>query len=240
MIERLMRQHLDRVRAATILEVGPGYSTFGRVAAQVTGANCLVLIDVDQAVLDWQAEQCAKVGLPAKCILLSLDVDDLNRIAGSYDLILCQEVLEHLTNAEEVLLTLSKHLAPDGRVVITVPTKFSERVMRWLNPSYEKGQVHGHVREFDEFELNRVITHAGLTPIVFIPTQPHYFISHVWMHATRMKVEMATGGLRTRGLRFFIWSRLTYYFKRFFMFTGPERWGRLLPRNYFVVARKQL
>jgi hypothetical protein len=40
-------------------------------------------------------------------------------------------------------------------------------------------------------------------------------------------------------MRFFIWSRLTYYFRRFFMSTGPERWGRLFPRNYFVVARKQ-
>jgi hypothetical protein len=110
--------------------------------------------------------------------------------------------------------------------------------MRRLNPSYENDQEHGHVREFDEQELNRVMAQAGLAPIVFIPTQPHYFISHVWMHATRMKVEMATGSLRTRGLRFLIWGRLTYYFKRLFMATNPEWWGRRFPRNYFVVARK--
>lgn len=238
MIERLMRQHFAGFHAKSILEVGPGYSSFGRIAADVTGAEKLVMIDVYPAVLDWQAQQAAKVGLNTESIVMTLDTDDLNRITGSYELILVQEVLEHLTNAEEVLAALTKLLAPEGRVVITVPTQFSERVMRRLNPSYENGQEHGHVREFDERELVRVIAQAGLTPIILVPTQPHYFISHAWMHATRMKVEMATGSLKTTGARFFIWSRLTHYFRRLFLATGPERWGKLFPRNYFVVARK--
>lgn len=238
MIERLMREHLAGVRASSILEVGPGYSKFGRVAADVTGAKKLVLVDVDPAVLDWQRSECEKIGLSVDCQLLSLDVDDLDRITGSYDLILCQEVLEHLTNAEEVLPALATRLAPGGTVIITVPTRFSERLMKRLNPSYMEGQLHGHVREFDQRELMRVIENAGLQPIVFVGTQPHYFISHVWMHATRMKVEMATGSLHTSGVRFFIWGRLTHYLRRLFLFTGPEKWGRLFARNYFVVARK--
>ena len=240
MIERLMHQHLRDFRAETILEVGPGYSSFGRMAAHTTGANKVTFVDCDPSVLAWQASECGKINLVAEYLLVSLDQDDLSNLGGPYDLILCQEILEHLPKAEEVLLALANRLSPDGRMVITVPTKLSEKLIKWLNPSYMEGQVHGHVREFDEQGLRDILNQAGLYPLVFLPTQPHYFLSHMWLYGTRMKVEIATGNVLTKGVRMFIWGRLTLYSKRFFMLTGPERWGRILPRNYFVVAKRGL
>ncbi len=239
MIEYLMRQHLQGIDATDVLEVGAGYSNFGRVACEVTGGRRLVLVDVDPAVLDWQLAQCRQIELAAKGVRASLDTGDLERIDGAFDLILCQEVLEHLPNAEEVLGGLTRRLSRTGSIVITVPTKLSEAVMRWVNPSYMEGQVHGHVREFDSAGLHRLLAQAGLHADVFVPTQPHYFLSHLWLHATRMKVDIATGTVHSRGVRRLVWSRLTSYTRRFFMLTGPRWWGRLLPRNYFVVARRR-
>lgn len=240
MIERLMRQHLRDFRADTILEVGPGYSPFGRVAANITGANNITFVDCDPSVLAWQVSECSKINLAAEYLLVSLESDDLSALGGPYDLILCMEILEHLPNAEEVLRALANRLSPEGRMVITVPTKLSERLMKWLNPSYMEGQVHGHVREFDEHGLREILNQAGLYPLVFIPTQPQAFLSHMWLYGTRMKVEIATGSVLTKGLRRFIGGRLDSYSMRFFMLTGPEWWGRILPRNYFVVGKRGL
>jgi hypothetical protein len=54
-----------------------------------------------------------------------------------------------------------------------------------------------------------------------------------------MKTEGSTGRILTGGFRGFVLGHLTSFGRRFFLLTGPEFWGKLLPRNYFVVAVKR-
>jgi len=169
--------------------------------------------------------------------MLSLEAADLDVIDGLYDVILCQELLEHLPNAEEVLKALARHLAPTGRMVITVPTRRSERWLKRINRAYMRNEPHGHVREFDEAAMRELLDSCDLTPRVFVPTQPHYFIYHTWVFGTRMRVECSTGKMLTGGFRHSFGLKLLARSKSFFLRTGWERWGRWLPRNYFIVAR---
>jgi SAM-dependent methyltransferase len=235
-IEGLLQRYLRGTPARTILDVGPGFGRFSRVAAQVTGATRIVYLDYSRSVLDWQAEECRQAGIQSEEVQIELDVESLAALTGPYDLILCQEVLEHLVDAEKVLQALASRLSSQGRVVVTVPTRRSERWLKRINPAYMRAEPHGHVQEFDEPGLRRLLKSAGLVPLVFIPTQPHYFLRHTWVFGTRMKVEGSTGRILTGGARRFIGARLTDYSRRFFLATGPEFWGRVLPRNYFVIA----
>ena len=238
MIESLMEEHLSGFSGRQILDVGPGYNHFGRHAARIIGARKVTYIDCAENVLSWQIAECGKRGVEAKGLLIPLERSALSGLEGRYDLILCQEVLEHLGNAEEVLAALAKHLAPGGRMVITVPTRRSERWLKRLNPGYMKNDPHGHVREFDEPGLRELMREAGLRPVVFLPTQPHAFVAHTLIFGTRMRVEESTGRILTGGIRGLLSRKLSKWSKGFFRATGPERWGRLLPRNYFVVAVK--
>lgn len=70
-------------------------------------------------------------------------------------------------------------------------------------------QQGGHIQEFDEQKMKELLQASGLTPVVFIPAQPHYFISHTWLFGSRMKIEAATGQVKTKGIRHFIWTNLT-------------------------------
>ncbi len=239
MIAQLLAAHLRGTRAESILDVGPGYSDFAQTAARVTGARRIAFLDCDEAVLAWQSAECRKAGLEAVCIRRRLDRDPRAAIAGRFDLILCQEVLEHLANAEEVLLVLVGCLNPGGRVVITVPTKVSERWLAWLDPSYMRHAAQGHVRQFDEAGLRALLEAAGLVPVALLSTQPHYFVFHTWVVGTRMRVEWSTGKILTRGIRRRIGMLLSSWSRGFFRLTGFERWGRLLPRTYFVVAQRK-
>lgn len=238
LIECTLRQSLTGFSAGSILDLGPGYGNFSRIAASVTGARHITYIDCDSAVLEWQAERCREASLEAECSLISLDTAGLSALGKSYDLILCQEVLEHLPNAEDVLAALAERLTPDGRIVITVPTRWSERWLRRVNPSYMQGEAHGHVREFDEADLRKITEAAGLSVLELIPTQPHFLVYHTWIYGSRMKVEGSTGRVMTRGIRKFISKRLLSWSKRVFRLTGFRWWGRVLPRNYFVLAMK--
>ena len=78
----------------------------------------------------------------------------------------------------------------------------------------------------------------GSSPL-FLPTQPHYFIAHTWFFGTRMRVEESTGKILTKGIRGFVSRKLFKLSKTLFRATGFDRWGRLLPRNYFVVAERR-
>jgi len=239
MIDGLLTSHLKGFSAARILDVGPGYSSFSRTAAATTGAREITYVDCDTSVLEWQKAENAKTGVQTSTELFPLSAAGIDRLPGPYDVILCQEVLEHLVDAEAVLAALARQLTPGGRMVITVPTRCSERWLKRLNPAYMKDEPHGHVREFGRADLERLLSGCGLAAEVILPTQPHYFLAHTWLFGTRMKVEGSTGRILSGGWRMRIMSRLLDGSRRFFLATGPAFWGRLLPRNYFVVATRR-
>ncbi len=238
MITQLLEKYLHGVHAERILDVGPGYADFSRVSARLTGAREITFLDCDREVLEWQAAECAKAGLRAHALSVLLERDDLRTVGGTFDIIHCQEVLEHLPNARDVLLALVQHLSHGGRIIVTVPTGISERWLRLLNPSYMKNQAHGHVNLFTAPALTGLLREAGLAPVVFLPAQPHYFIAHTWLALTRMEVEGSTGRVLTAGFRGFVLGSLTSVSKRIFAATGGEWWGRVFPRNYFVIAER--
>jgi SAM-dependent methyltransferase len=236
MIDVLIREHLKGFTAQRILDVGPGFSSFSRSAAAVTGAREITFLDFDAKVLDFQLAETARAGITGTGVTLRLDAADLGTLNGPFDLIHCQEVLEHLPNAEQVLTALAAKLAPTGRMVITVPTRVSERWIKAINPSYMRDEPFGHVNEFDRADIEHLLGRAGLQPLVLVPTQPHYFVAHTWFYGVRMKSEPSSGRILTGGIRGAVYSRLFRGARWFFSLTGPRFWGRIMPRNYFIIA----
>lgn len=236
MIGELVATYLQGIRCDSILDVGPGYADFSRIAATVTGARSITFVDCDVAVLQYQAQKCREAGIDATLLTMLLDSATVGSISDRFGLILCQEILEHLPDAGETLHALTGLLLHGGRIIVTVPTRRSERLLRFLNPSYMRDEPHGHVNEFDERALRALLAGAGLSVLAFLPAQPQYFIAHSWLVGTRMKLEASTGKILTRGVRGFVFGNLVKYSRLFFDATGLSRWSRVLPRNYFVVA----
>lgn len=67
---------------------------------------------------------------------------------------------------------------------------------------------------------------------------PHIYFSHTGLFAIRVRVEGSTGRVLAGGIRTSVGDLLNRYSRRFSMRTGDERWERLLPRNYFILAAK--
>lgn len=236
MIEDLIVAHLRGVICNSILDVGPGYADFSRVAARTTGARHITYVDINHDVLAWQAARCNESGIRATLLMLFLDSTSVGSIRERFDLIHCQEVLEHLPDPAQTLRALAGLLVPGGRIIITVPTRRSERLLHLLNPSYMRDEPHGHVNQFDELALRALIAGAGLSVQTLLPAQPQYFIAHSWLVGTRMRLDGSTGKILTGGFRNFVFGNLVKYLQLLFGATGLSWWSRLLPRNYFVVA----
>ncbi|WP_444907741.1 class I SAM-dependent methyltransferase [Microbulbifer sp. SSSA008] len=86
---------------------------------------------------------------------------------GSFDVVICSEVLEHIPDYKSVLAEINRVLKPSGIFAATVPAFFPEWVCWKLSDEYHQVEG-GHIRIFRERELREDIERLG----------HHYFARH--------------------------------------------------------------
>jgi 2-polyprenyl-3-methyl-5-hydroxy-6-metoxy-1,4-benzoquinol methylase len=238
MIQELVTEFLKYNENPAILDLGPGYGDFALQQARQAKSNKISLLDYNEEVLNYQIKQFSKYNLVPAIYKSILDVEQLNSIEGKFDIILCQEILEHLINPEAILSALSSLLTINGKIIITVPTKFSEVLLKTINNNYMLNEPFGHIQLFNKKRLLSILKKSNLELVVFRKAQPHYFIAHLWLFGSRMKVEGATGKVLTNDWRTKVGNRLFSISYRFFHKTNISFWSNLFPRNYFLIASK--
>ncbi|MFN8037051.1 MAG: class I SAM-dependent methyltransferase [Acidimicrobiia bacterium] len=80
---------------------------------------------------------------------------------ASFDRVVCSEVLEHIWDADGAIAELVRVLRPRGRIAVTVPTRWPERVSWALNYRYHD-TPGGHVRIWRQPDLETRLERAGL------------------------------------------------------------------------------
>ena len=89
------------------------------------------------------------------------DALDLPFPDGAFDRIICSEVLEHIWDDDRAIQQLVRVLRPGGRLAVTVPTRWPERVSWAINWRYHD-TPGGHVRIYRQHELEQKLEGAGL------------------------------------------------------------------------------
>jgi len=79
---------------------------------------------------------------------------------GSFDAVIASEVLEHVWDDTGALTELVRVLRPGGRLAVTVPTRWPERVCWSLDYRYHD-TPGGHVRIYRQPELEAKVETAG-------------------------------------------------------------------------------
>lgn len=79
----------------------------------------------------------------------------------SFDRVICSEVLEHIWDDRRAIAELVRVLRPGGRLAVTVPTRWPERVCWALDHRYHD-TPGGHVRIYRQHELEQMLESAGL------------------------------------------------------------------------------
>jgi SAM-dependent methyltransferase len=94
-----------------------------------------------------------------------LSTSDVRRLPfpdASFHAVICSEVMEHIPEHHRAADELVRVLKPGGRLVISVPRYFPERICWGLSREYHQAN-QGHVRIYRKKALIGMIEHTGLT-----------------------------------------------------------------------------
>ena len=144
-LDALVRRHCALPAGARVLEAGCG-----------TGGNLAMLseygrLDAFEYDADARAVASQKGGIAVQPGALP---DDISAPDGAYDLIALFDVLEHIEQDVASLTALGSKLAPQGRLLISVPA------MPWLWSHHDV--AHHHFRRYTRRSLRQAIEDAEL------------------------------------------------------------------------------
>lgn len=109
----LSEEKVSLYEGMAILDAGCGTGDCLRMLWQEYGVRQLTGTDFSTSALAIAAETCPQANLH--------QLDMYRRLAQDFDIILCQQVLEHLVRPEEALRNLLSMLRPHGLILISVP-----------------------------------------------------------------------------------------------------------------------
>ena len=159
---------LDRLRVGagdTLLDMGCGGGRHA-FAALRRGAH-VVALDADggelKAVRDMFEAMAREGEVPADATAVTVQGDALALpfTDGSLDRIIASEVLEHIPDDRGAIAELARVLRSGGRMAVTVPSRFPERINWALDRDYHD-IPGGHIRIYRREVLEARLEAAGL------------------------------------------------------------------------------
>lgn len=155
---------------------------------------------------------------------LRFQVEDIDQIKESFDLVIFLEVLEHIKDDSSALQNIHKLLNPGGHLILSVPAN-----KKWFGPS---DRYVGHYRRYDREEL------------IHLLEEHNFEIKNIWSYGVplanlterirnviyaRKEMKNKEEGTKQSGIDRTIEARFRFVLNDFFLF--PFYWLQMLFRS---------
>lgn len=130
-----------------VLEVGCGVGSFTKLIDDHGNFDSLYSIDISQPAIDFIKTKKFKNKIKIECI-------DLINAEGSYDFILCMNVMEHVEDDKNFFRKLTGLLKKDGVLFLLVPSHM------FLYSNFDKAA--GHFKRYAKKDMNSAELPSGI------------------------------------------------------------------------------
>jgi SAM-dependent methyltransferase len=154
----------------SFLEIGPGY---GRVLKEIGQENPIIGLEIDSGLTELLTSRGYSV---IEGVAERIPFKD-----STFDVILCEEVLEHIANQKDVVEEVFRVLKTGGTAIFATPNKYIYRSLMFINnllhlnfqDGFFKNPTPGHISELTGRQLFKLFDsrfEVELFPInVYIP-----------------------------------------------------------------------
>ena len=153
-----------------ILDIGCGTgrhicAAFRRPAVNVVGAD-VNWADICEAKSRLQLHERLGEHGGGRWALTAADILGLPFKDGSFQLVICSEVLEHVADHQRALAETARVLQPGHLLAVSVPSFWPEQLCWKLSKDYSRTN-NGHLRIYRKNQLTELLLAAGLIPFAF-------------------------------------------------------------------------
>ncbi|MBF0234238.1 MAG: methyltransferase domain-containing protein [Desulfamplus sp.] len=167
-------KHLDLKRGDRILDIGCGEGRHTAKAWESPGVLCVgadrchgdLLISKKKLKLHQELSEQTTGATNKEAVdnsiwtLLCADITRLPFGNHSFDAVICSEVMEHIHNEDKAISELKRVLKPAGRLALSVPRYWPEKICWKLSHEYSNSQG-GHIRIYTKKGLLKKIIPSG-------------------------------------------------------------------------------
>jgi 2-polyprenyl-3-methyl-5-hydroxy-6-metoxy-1,4-benzoquinol methylase len=231
----------NKILTNKILVLGPGRSRILENILNINESIHIDLLDHNQEALDFQ-----KILLTnyknASIKYFKSEFSNENSISfldKKYDLILCTEVLEHVTNNHFLLSKINSLLSDSGLLFVSVPNKNIDIFLLNVNKDYMQLDSNelGHLNFYNKIEFKNLLINNGFHILKIKGIASEYVFFHFILAFFKVKIDEDTGQILEPGrssvkLGKFIFNILKIsYINRFL--------NHIIPRNYISITCRQ-
>lgn len=142
--------HLALVNGKSLLDIGCGVGRVDILAA-VKGFTT-VGVDIEKKVIALAKENAKRFGLDAQCKFIAGNILQQKSLSKQlFDVVICSEVIEHVSNPQEIIDFAYKVLKKNGLIILTAPN--DPKLWSVLD------EYAGHVKRFRVQEIKQLLSH---------------------------------------------------------------------------------
>lgn len=166
-LERALREHFGTLDDLRVLDVGCGG---GLLAEEIARRGCTVSgVDPSEASLEVAREHATGEALDIEYV--HGRAEDLPVANGSFDAIVCCDVLEHVNSVSQAVTEAARALRPGGLYLYdtinrTIQSKllFIKLFQEWRATAFMEPNLHDHAMFIRPHQMAAHLRSAGLTP----------------------------------------------------------------------------
>jgi SAM-dependent methyltransferase len=235
-VARINSVDLDMLNVAAgdrVLDLGCGRGehTIALAQAGLTAVGA----DADPALLEILRVSAAKAGVSCGTWLQDLQAGLPE--PGTFDAVICLEVLEHVPNYRVAMAEIVRALRPGGRACIAVPTALTELILHSMHPFYVHDSTHVNV--FTKSLLTTELERAGLRILHSEGRIFEWAMFWLLLHGPAHSRFDHTGTPTENEHLTRRFRRVQHWLMRLRLYGPIERRGnRILPKSLYVYAER--